>query len=93
MRAKVAVVAIVIFGMFGAAVVTASATDPAPMATDAVVLTDSADTAAPLTPMKRDNGDHEEQDAGECIAKKAFVGPVCIDADVITLELEELIST
>lgn len=57
MRAKIAVVVLVTFGLLGAVVITASAADPQ-VASDAIVLTDTGNTvSSPVVPMNRENGD------------------------------------
>lgn len=58
MRAKVAVVAVVAFGLLGAVVITASAADHAQVAGDTTVLTDTGNTVNDsVTPMDRGKGD------------------------------------
>lgn len=56
MRAKLAVVVLVTFGLLGAVVITASAADPQ-VASEASVLTDTGNTvSSPVVPMDRNNG-------------------------------------
>lgn len=98
MRAKVAVVVLVVFGLLGAVVITASAADRAQVASDDIVLTDAGNmVSSPVVPMNRDNGngDHDsDNDGAECIAEdEVLVGPVCVDADIITVELEDILAT
>lgn len=97
MRAKVATVVFVAFGLLGAFVITASAADRAQVASDDIVLTDTGNTvSSPVVPM--DRGDHDsdsdDDDGAECIAEdEVLVGPVCVDAEVITVELEDILTT
>jgi hypothetical protein len=96
MRAKVAVVVLVAFGLLGAVVITASAADRAQVASDDIVLTDAGNmVSSPVVPMDRGNGDHDsDNDDAECIAEdEVLVGPVCVDADIITVELEDILTT
>ena len=96
MRAKVAVVVLVVFGLLGAVVITASAADRAQVASDDIVLTDAGNMVnSPVVPMDRGKGDHDsDNDDAECIAEdEVLVGPVCVDADVITVELEDILTT
>jgi hypothetical protein len=96
MRAKVAVVVLVAFGLLGAVVITASAADRAQVASDDIVLTDAGNiVSSPVTPMDRGDGDSDsDNDDAECIAEdEVLVGPVCVDADVITVELEDILTT
>lgn len=59
MRAKVAAVAIVVFGLLGAVAVTASAADHAQVAGDTTVLTDTGNTVSgPVAPMDRGKKGH-----------------------------------
>lgn len=96
MRAKVASVVLVAFGLLGAFVITASAADRAQVASDDIVLTDTGNTvSSPVVPMDRgDNDSDSDDDGGECIAEdEVLVGPVCVDAEVITVELEDILTT
>jgi hypothetical protein len=96
MRAKVVVVVLVAFGLLGAVVITASAADRAQVASDDIVLTDAGNmVSSPVVPMDRGNGDHDsDNDDAECIAEdEVLVGPVCVDADIITVELEDILTT
>jgi hypothetical protein len=99
MRAKVAVVVLVAFGLLGAVVITASAADRAQVASDAIVLTDAGNmVSSPVVPMKRGDDDADSDDGhghGEhCIAEdEVLVGPVCVNADIITVELEDILTT
>jgi hypothetical protein len=96
MRAKVAVVVLVAFGLLGAVVITASAGDRTQVAGDAIVLTDTGNTiSSPVVPMDRGNGDHDAHDDGDrCVAEdEVLVGPVCVSADIITVELEDILTT
>jgi hypothetical protein len=95
MRAKVAIVVLVAFGLLGA-VGTANAADQLQVANDAIVLTDAGNMInSPVVPMDRGNGDSDSaDDGGECIAEdEVLVGPVCVDADIITVELEDILTT
>ena len=94
MRAKVAVVVLVAFGLLGA-VGTAQAADHPQVANDAIVLTDTGNTiSGPVVPMDRGDGDSDSADDEECIAEdEVLVGPVCVDADIITVELEDILTT
>ncbi|MGH9038545.1 MAG: hypothetical protein ACRD0O_22535 [Acidimicrobiia bacterium] len=96
MRAKVAVVVLVAFGLLGAVVITASAADRAQVASDDIVLTDAGNmVSSPVVPMDRGDDDSDsDNDDAECIAEdEVLVGPVCVDADVITVELEDILTT
>lgn len=96
MRAKVAVVVLVAFGLLGAFVITADAADRAQVASDDIVLMDSGNSvSSPVSPMDRGDGDSDSADDDEeCIAEdEVLVGPVCVDADVITVELEDILTT
>lgn len=97
MRAKLAVVVLVTFGLLGAVVITASAADRAQVASDDIVLTDAGNmVSSPVVPMDRGHGgDHDsDNDDAECIAEdEVLVGPVCVDADIITVELEDILTT
>ena len=97
MRAKVAVVVLVAFGLLGAVVITASAADRAQVASDDIVLTDTGNIiSSPVVPMDRGDGDSDsaDDDGAECIAEdEVLVGPVCVDADIITVELEDILTT
>ncbi|MGH9040632.1 MAG: hypothetical protein ACRDZ3_10415 [Acidimicrobiia bacterium] len=96
MRAKVAVVVLVAFGLLGAFVITADAADRAQVASDDIVLMDSGNSiSSPVVPMDRGDGDSDSADDDEeCIAEdEVLVGPVCVDADVITVELEDILTT
>ena len=99
MRAKVAVVVLVAFGLLGAFVITADAADRAQVASDNIVLTETGNTlSGPVVPMDRDNGDHDsdsdDDDGDVCVAEdEVLVGPVCVDAEVITVELEDILTT
>ncbi|MGH8990495.1 MAG: hypothetical protein ACRDYV_02325 [Acidimicrobiia bacterium] len=96
MRAKVAVVVLVAFGLLGAFVITADAADRAQVASDDIVLTDTGNTiSSPVVPMDRGDDDSDSaDDEGECIAEdEVLVGPVCVDADIITVELEDILTT
>ncbi|HEY3239039.1 MAG TPA: hypothetical protein VGL92_05700 [Acidimicrobiia bacterium] len=97
MRAKVAVVVLVAFGLLGAVVITASAADRAQVASDAIVLTDTGNTiSSPVVPMDRGHDDSDSADDGgdRCVAEdEVLVGPVCVAADIITVELEDILTT
>jgi hypothetical protein len=100
MRAKVASVVFVVFGLLGAVVLTASAADRAQVASDDIVLTDAGNsTSSPVVPMDRGNhdGHHDDHDADDnekCIAEdEVLVGPVCVNAEIITVELEDILTT
>ena len=94
MRAKVVVVVLVAFGLLGA-VGTAQAADHPQVANDAIVLTDTGNTiSSPVVPMDRGHGDSDSADEDECIAEdEVLVGPVCVDGDIITVELEGILTT
>ena len=97
MRAKVAVVVLVAFGLLGAFVITADAADTAQVASDDIVLMDTGNTVSgPVVPM--DRGDHDsdsdDDDNEKCIAEdEVLVGPVCVNAEIITVELEDILTT
>ena len=101
MRAKVAVVVLVVFGLLGAFVITADAADTAQVASDGIVLTDTGNSVSgPVVPMHRDKGkgdhdsDSKDDDGDVCVAEdEVLVGPVCVDAEVITVELEDILTT
>ena len=98
MRAKVAIVVFVVFGLLGAVVLTASAADRAQVAGDDIVLTDAGNsTSSPVVPMDRGDGHHDDHDADDnekCIAEdEVLVGPVCVNAEIITVELEDILTT
>jgi hypothetical protein len=95
MRAKVAVVVLVAFGLLGA-VGTANAADHPQVANDAIVLTDTGNQiSSPVVPMDRGDDESDSSDDGsECIAEdEVLVGPVCVDADIISVELEDILTT
>lgn len=97
MRAKVAIVVVVAFGLLGAVVITASAADRAQVASDDIVLTDAGNmVSSPVVPMDRGDGDSDVDSGAEddCIAEdETLVGPVCVDADIISVELEDILTT
>lgn len=64
MRAKLAVVVLVTFGLLGAVVITASAADPQ-VASEASALTDTGNTvSSPVVPMNRNNGEENDNGGG-----------------------------
>ena len=95
MRAKVSAVVLVVFGLLGAVVITASAADRAQVAGDDIVLTNAGDTVSGgmVTPADRGKGHDHDHDGGdpECIAEdEVVVGPVCVEVDDV---ISDILST
>ena len=94
MRAKLAVVVFVVFGLLGAVAVSAGVSDQAQLANDVVLTTGGNTVDAPMTPADRGRGhhhDHDGDDDDECIAKdEAVIGPVCIEVDDV---ISDILST
>ncbi len=84
MRAKVSIVVLVVFGLLGAAGLTASAAERPQAAKDRFVV------------MDRGNHDHDYdhdgkgkgKGGGECIAfEKVLIGPVCVEVEDVIADI------
>lgn len=92
MRAKVAAVVLVVFGLLGAVVITASAADHAQVASGDIVLTTAGDTLTgpDMAPADRGSrGDHDsDSDDDDCVAQdEVLVGPVCVSVDDVISDI------
>ncbi len=91
MRAKVAAVVLVIFGLLGAVVITASAADRAQVASDEIVLTTAGDnlSSPDMVPADRGGHDHDsDSDDDDCVAQdEVLVGPVCVSVDDVISDI------